>query len=268
MISDLKKNLPNSYARGLKKTFLCLRGIYYAGNSYDCNICNRKFRKMLPGGFNLPIIGEKEIIGAGTRNHICPNCQSTDRDRFVKLFFDSRPDLLDDRIKILHIAPEPGLYRFLSSYENADYIPAAKYHEGIYYPAEMTLVDLTDVHYSDSEFDIIIANHVLEHIPNDKLALSEIHRTLRKGGIAILQIPYSNNTDLTFERADLSTVKEREDNYGQFDHVRLYGKDYPKLLESVGFMVKLIKQEDFDPAKVERLKLFPKETLFTAEKTK
>jgi SAM-dependent methyltransferase len=267
MISNLKKNLPNSYARGLKKIFLYLRAIYYTGNSCECNICNRKFRKMLPGGFNLPIIGEKEIIGAGPRNHICPYCQSTDRDRFVKLFFDNRPELLNDKIKMLHIAPEPGLYRFFSSFEDVDYIPAAKYHEGIYYPSEMTLVDLTDMHYSDSEFDIIIANHVLEHIPKDKLALSEIYRTLRKGGIAILQVPYSNNTDFTYENTNLKTVKQREDNYGQFDHVRLYGKDYPELLESAGFKVKCIKQEDLDSVLVGRLRLFPEEILFTAEKT-
>jgi len=267
MNSFLKNNLSNSNARILKQVFLRLRGLFYYGNKYYCNICNRSFRKFLDGGFDLQVIKDMEIIGAGRRTHICPNCQSTDRDRLIKTFFDSNVNLSNSKIKMLHIAPEPSLNNYLKKLPNIDYITAAKYHEGIYYPEDMVLVDLTDMHFSDSEFDFIICNHVLEHIDNDKLALSEIYRVLRKGGTAILQVPFSNKLSETYENPDIKTVKEREEHFGQFDHVRLYGKDYPNILSKAGFILNIYEAENIiDKTEIERLSIFKNEPLFVVTK--
>jgi SAM-dependent methyltransferase len=266
-VSQFKDKLPNSSARSLKQMFLFVRGIFYYGRKYHCNICNRNFRKMLKGGFNLKVISEKQIIGAGIRNHICPFCQSTDRDRLVQLYLDTTKILNSNSHKLLHIAPEPSLYSQLIKRKNINYIPAVKYHEGIYYPKNITLVDITDMCFNNEEFDMIICNHVLEHIDNDIVALSEIHRVLRKGGIAILQVPYSNLLNKTYENVEMTTVAQREEHFGQFDHVRLYGTDYQSKLESAGFMV-----QQFDPksviknVEIEKLALFANENLFVAFK--
>jgi len=267
MISRIKHILPKSSARLSKQLYLWARGIFYAGEKFDCNVCNRSFRKMLQGGFNLPVISKMEIVGAGVRNHICPYCQSTDRDRLVQLFLDKSYKIANKKIKILHIAPEPALYKRLSKLKNIDYVPATKYHEGIYYADDITIVDITDMHFNDGEFDMIICNHVLEHIDNDQLAFTEIFRVLRNGGTAILQVPYSNLLDKTYEDPSMNTVKLREEHFGQFDHVRLYGTDYPQKLEDIGFNLNLFDPVDvLEKKEINKLSFFEGEKLFVATK--
>jgi len=267
MASDLKTLLPNSVSRSLKQTYLWLRGLFYTGSNYHCNICNRSFRKMLPGGFDLDVINEKQIVGAGLRSHICPYCQSTDRDRLVKLYLDKSFDLKNDKFSILHIAPEPALFQKLSKYKNLVYHPAVKYHEGIYYPTDIDLVDITDLYFEDSKFDIIICNHVLEHIENDELALKELFRVLRPNGTAILQVPYSKILSETYENKDMTTSKQREEHFGQFDHVRLYGTNYSSHLEQAGFKLRLFNpEESYEKQEIIKLALFKGEKLFVVEK--
>lgn len=263
MFRPVSNMIPNT-ARGIKKIYLMLRGLYYSGSTYKCNLCGNTFRSMLKGGFDLDVIKEKQIVGAGLRNHICPFCQSTDRDRLVKLFLDTKKDITSNTLKVLHIAPEPSLYNYFSTLENLSYIPAAKYHEGIYYPKNMSLVDLTDMDFPDNEFDIIICNHVLEHIKDDNLAMHEIYRTLRKGGFAILQVPYSLVLNETYENDKIILSAEREKYFGQFDHVRLYGLDYSNKLKNSGFIV----EEFISPNKIDNqtLKLFDGEKLFVVNK--
>lgn len=269
MNSRIKNILPNSLARSLKQMYLCLRGLLYQGTKYKCNLCNKEFRKMIIGGFDLPVITEKQIVGAGIRQHICPYCQSTDRDRLVALYLNHFFDFENTKMSILHIAPEPALFKQLSKCKNINYIPAVKYHEGFYYPEDITLVDITDMHFGNGEFDIVICNHVLEHIENDKLAISEIFRVLRKGGTAILQVPYSTLLNKTYENPLMTTVAQREEHFGQFDHLRIYGADYPNRLDDGGFKVDLfspdsvLKQDD-----INKLSLFENEKLFVATKPK
>lgn len=265
--SQIKNRLPNSSARSLKHMFLWVRGIIFYGSKYKCNICNKGYSKMLKGGFDLPIIKEKQIIGAGLRNHICPYCLSTDRDRLVQLYLDNSKIIEKDIHKLLHIAPEPSLYNKLIKLKNIDYVPAVKYHEGIYYPKNITLVDITNMQFNNTEFDMVICNHVLEHIDDDTVALSEILRVLRKGGKAILQVPYSKINNKTYENARITSTNQREKHFGQFDHVRLYGTNYQQKLKDVGFDVEL-----FDPAlilsqiEINKLALFKDEKLFVATK--
>lgn len=267
LVSQIKNKIPNSSARSLKQMFLWARGIIFYGSKYKCNICNKGFSKMLKGGFDLPVIEEKQIVGAGLRNHICPYCLSTDRDRLVQLYLNNSRIFENNNHKLLHIAPEPSLYHKLIKFENINYIPAVKYHEGIYYPKNITLVDITDIQFNNAEFDMVICNHVLEHIDDDTLAISEILRVLRKGGKAILQVPYSKILSKTYENARITSTGQREKHFGQFDHVRLYGTDYQQKLEDVGFNVEL-----FDPAsilsqiEINKLALFKDEKLFVATK--
>lgn len=200
---------------------------------------------MLPGGFNLQVIKEKEIIGGGYRtNNICPRCQSTDRDRLVFLYLKDKTDFFIQNQKVLHVAPEPSLFKVFKKLPNLDYLAGTKYQEGFYYSDELPVIDLRALSSDDDEFDFVIANHVLEHIKEDKQVLAEILRVLKPGGVAILQVPIANKLEKTFEDDTIKTKSDREKYFGQFDHVRLYGKDYPNRLSAAGFEVTKTKPGD------------------------
>ncbi|MBC8319529.1 MAG: methyltransferase domain-containing protein [Bacteroidetes bacterium] len=238
-MKDLILNLlPDQFLRSIKKIYLKMRGYYYIGNKYNCPICEYNFRKMLPGGFDLDVIKEKNIIGGGRRNNnICPNCQSTDRDRLVFMYLKHETEIFKNKVKILHIGPEPSLYNRLKKHSNIFYVTGVKYTEGIYYHKDIDTMDLLELPSHDGEYDMVICNHILEHIINDTKAMSEIYRVLSHNGIAILQVPLSNLLETSYEDYSITCPKLREKHFGQFDHVRIYGKDYVKRLENAGFKV-------------------------------
>ena len=95
------------------------------------------------------------------------------------------------------------------------------------------------MNFEDNFFDVVICSHVLEHIVYDRKAMSELFRVLKSGGEAILQVPISKYNKETFEIFSITFPREREKYFGQRDHVRIYGKDYKKRLESVGFKVEI-----------------------------
>jgi SAM-dependent methyltransferase len=249
MKNVIKNILPGKLLRIIKGNYLTIRGLYYYGHKFKCPVCNHSFRKMLPGGFDLKVIQEKEIIGAGLRdNNICPYCLSTDRDRLVFEYLKYQTEIYSQKLKILHVSPEPSLYNRIKKLKNIIYITGTKYSEGIYYHKNIESIDLTQLQYGDEEFDMIICNHVLEHIIDDTKAISEIFRVIVPGGVAILQVPISLKLDKTYENALITSRKEREIHFGQFDHVRIYGKDYKNKLENAGFEVQI-----YDPFKEENL---------------
>lgn len=269
----MKKTLVNLFPtyilRFFKQIYLSVRGYYFKGNTYKCPVCNKEFRKMLPGGFDLEVIKQKEIIGSGLRNNnICPYCQSTDRDRLVFLYLSQKTQIFNQAVKILHISPEPALYNAIKKHDNILYVTGTKYAEGIYYHKEIDLVDLLDLPYYDGEFDMVICNHVLEHIIDDTKAISEIYRVTTYGGLAILQVPVSEQLEVTYEDESIIDEKSREKHFGQFDHVRIYGKDYRSRLENSGFKVEMyhpsVKPER--DSELNRFALNKDEKLFVAHK--
>jgi len=266
---SVKKYIPPFTGRWLKSFYLILRGFYYTGNRYTCPVCGHSFRKMLPGGFDLPVIKEKHIVGAGRRpNDICPRCQSTDRDRLIYTFLKLKTDFFRQPHTVLHVAPEPSLYAVFRKAKNLYYHPATKYAEGLYYSTKVETADLLDLHFEEDTFDWVICNHVLEHIPNDHKAMEEILRVLKPGGKAILQVPYSPLLGKTFEDTSITSEAGREKYFGQFDHVRIYGRDYPDRLAKAGFQVHPIKQdEDFaSPGLLKKYAVNPEEIIFLCEK--
>jgi predicted SAM-dependent methyltransferase len=119
-----------------------------------------------------------------------------------------------------------------SQQNNLDYVTA-----DLLAPDVMVKMDLTDIPFPDGAFDAIICNHVLEHIIDDRKAMSELYRVLKPSGWAILQVPISLTLESTYEDFSITTEKGREDAFGQGDHVRIYGKDYKTRLQQTGFKV-------------------------------
>jgi SAM-dependent methyltransferase len=232
-MSILKCILPDR----LKKNIL---RIYYLGTKYYCNCCQSSLRILKSGGSQEPVIKKFKITGAGYReSDYCPVCKSTLRDRLVWLYLENT---LKDRTfgRILHIAPEKQLSVLLREIKNVEYkcgdINPVRYQN--YAPAEY--INLESIKYEDDFFDLVICNHVLEHIIDDQHAMREIYRVLKPGGVSILQVPLSNLLEETYEDFEITSEDERAKTFGQKDHVRIYGKDYINRLINAGFKVNVI----------------------------
>jgi len=123
----------------------------------------------------------------------------------VYLNLKNKTNIFHEKVKILHVAPEPELKKKFLSNPKINYVSV-----DIEPNLAMIQMDITNIQFEDNEFDVIICNHVLEHIPNDRKAISELFRVLKKGGFAILQVPISFSTEKTIEDPTVSTPELRE----------------------------------------------------------
>jgi SAM-dependent methyltransferase len=192
-------------------------------------------------GYRHDVLRDKKIIGGGYRERaICPYCRSIDRERLVYFFLNSRK-LLHPGIRVLHIAPERNIQRLIKRM-GTEYISA-----DLNSPLADLKMDIQDIPFPDAHFDAIICNHVLEHVTDDLQAMKEFHRVLKPGGWAILQVPFSSVMEKTLEDPTITDPKQRELVFGQANHARMYGLDYPDRLHSTGFTVQA-EQADMDSA--------------------
>lgn len=213
-----------------RKIKTALRNLILKGNNVECPICEKTFIKFLP--FGVPPAKPR-------MNAMCPNCLSLERTRIYWKYLSEKSNLFNSKKSILHIAPEFKLFEKFSSYPKIKYFPIDKFTKGYSYPKGTINMDLTNLEYPDNAFDFILCSHVLEHIPNDILAMQELYRVLKPSGFGILQVPIEMDRKTTYEDHSITSPKEREKAFGQFDHVRIYGKDYINRLNSVGFEVEL-----------------------------
>jgi SAM-dependent methyltransferase len=234
------------------------------GFSYQCPFCNGYFDAPTMIGLDFPVLRERQVVGAGKRLGGCPHCGSYDRERLVYTYLDKYTSIFKDSksLRLLHVAPEANLSKVLNQISSLEYTCIDKFTEGYRYPDFVKDADITCLPFEDNTFDIIICNHVLEHIIEEGKAISELYRVLKAGGEAILQVPISKNSESTFEDSTVTDPKEREKLFGQFDHVRLYGQDYPQRLAKYGFHVR---QENLNN-KYPQYALNPDENIFIGTK--
>ena len=210
-----------------------IKALYYGGDRYVCPLCGARLRKFLPGGLKLPVLKDKEVVGGGYHpNILCPFCRSLDRTRLLYLYLLHKTNLFQKPRKILHFAPEKWIEDRVLQLPGADYLSADLHADNA-----MIKMDITDIRFPDNSFDVIICNHVLEHVVDDGKAMRELHRTLKPGGWAILQVPISLVLEKTYEDFSITTAAGREQAFGQWDHVRIYARDYKDRLEKAGFKV-------------------------------
>jgi SAM-dependent methyltransferase len=202
-----------------------------------CCICKQRVLRFVPyrGGslFLPPLTRALGVIGSDVDHFECPHCGSSDRDRHLVLYFDATG--LAERIcgaRILHFAPEKHVVALIAARQPFRYVLADRYpaHAGI------AQLDLTQIAAADQSFDLVIANHVLEHVSDARKALREIHRVLANGGFAILQTPFASSLTRTFEDLGIQSKVARRHAYGQDDHVRMFGRDIEAVFASEGLV--------------------------------
>ena len=173
------------------------------------------------------------------KNALCPGTLSLERHRLLWLYLDNETNILKSNLKVLHVAPEQIFFKKFKKFNHWNYLTF-----DINSPIADIKGDLKSMKFKDESFDLVICNHVLEHIEDDKMALEEIYRVLNINGIAILQVPINVNREKTFEDSKITSQYDREKYFGQYDHVREYGIDYKERIEQVGFQVEMINYSD------------------------
>jgi SAM-dependent methyltransferase len=216
----------------------------FKGEGFTCNICQQSYSRFVPDKPSLEnndAITRNEMIAGYGDNILCPNCLSTARERLVIARL-SEMHLAGKRI--LHLSPEKNVYGYIKDHAavtTADLLPG-------FYKTVDGLVrkeDATNFSFETGVFGIVIANHILEHIPADVKAMKEIYRVLKPGGKAILQVPYSEKLTSTQEMPDINDPVLQSKLFGQKDHVRNYAlNDYVTRLRNAGFDVSVIPYSD------------------------
>jgi len=217
------------------------------GNRYTDPIDGKRYRRFLPYGY------EKQ-----RPNVLSPSTLSLERHRLLWLYLKHETDFFTAPHKILHFAPEQAFYKRLRKMSNLDYTTT-----DLNSPLADIKADICDLPFDDNAFDIILCNHVLEHIPDDTKAMQELYRILKPGGFGVFQIPQDLSREITFEDNTITNRKERAKIFGQYDHVRIYGRDYFNKLRSVGFQVEEINytatlsEEDIDRYRLAKGEIIP-----------
>ena len=231
------------------------RALNGLGHSHACCVCGKTFFRFSKyrGGWKAfsVYLHNVQWTGSDFDHFWCPYCRCHDRERHLILFFEKLG--FWDRLagaSVLHLAPEKRLAVRIEAcrpahYVKGDLVPA---REGI------EKIDVTRIPYPDDSFDWVFCNHVLEHVPDDAKARSELFRVLKPGGIAVLQTPFAAGLEKSLEDpAEINTDEKRIEFYGQEDHVRLYGKDLFERIKAAGFQLELKTHEaclpDIDAAR-------------------
>jgi len=255
IFKHILNNIPRPWL--IKASYLVkpIIAFYLKGDTYTDPIDGNSFRKFLPYGYSKQ-----------RKNALSPSTLSLERHRLMWLFLKNETSFFTSskKIKTLHIAPEQCFLKIFKKQKNLDYVTS-----DLESPIADVKADICNLPFKDDSFDVVFCNHVLEHIPDDKKAMQELFRVLKKGGFGVFQIPQDMSRENTFEDASITDKEERTKIFGQYDHVRVYGRDYFNKLRSVGFKVDEVDYtQRITPEELERFCLMKNEILPVCYKEK
>lgn len=225
-------HLPRTFLQRMADFSVPMFGLFYLGRGRECPICGVRRRKFLPYGYVV-----------SRDNALCPRCLSLERHRLLWLYLQRETPLFDEFSypTILHVAPEVCLKRqFEERYAEASH-PERYITADLESPLAKMHFDVQAIPLADESIDVVICNHLLEHVEDDRKALAELYRVMKSGGWGVLLSPVDLSLAATIDDDGTSTPEERTRRFGQYDHRRAYGRDYPDRLREAGFRV-----EDID----------------------
>ena len=224
LIKYILNHIPRPLLQRVAEWSVPVLGLIYVGRGKECPMCGCKRRKFLPYGY----VVQRD-------NALCPNCLSLERHRLLWLYLQRETDLLTARPRLLHAAPEVALMRKLKQlYKDC---PKRYVTADLESPLADMHFDIQQIPIADGEFDAVICNHIMEHVEDDRKAMRELYRILRPGGWGIILSPEDLDREVTFEDDTITDREERTRIFGQYDHRRIYGRDYAQRLASTGFEV-------------------------------
>jgi hypothetical protein len=290
VIKFILNHIPRPLLQKMAGLAMPLAGLFYAigrgrqggDKGVECPLCGARYRRFMPYGYV-----------SVRRNALCPRCLALERHRLLWLWIERETDLLSGKRKaesgksadaesisrnplsrnqlstfhfqlptFLHIAPEVCLSRrFEKIFPPDNYITA-----DLESPLAKVHLDVQNIPFPDESFDIVFCNHVLEHVADDRLAMRELHRVMKPGGWGVMLSPVDETRAETFEDDTITDPAERTRIFGQYDHRRIYGRDYADRLRETGWKVEEIDYlATLTPAEREKYALRP-ETLYIVQK--
>lgn len=219
-------HIPRRFLQRMAGWAVPIMGLAYRGRGRECPICGSRYRRFMPYGY----VTSRE-------DALCPHCLALERHRMIWLWLKESSDLFEGYPRLLHIAPEVSLMRHFKRHyrDNRNYITA-----DLESPLADLHFDVQNIPLEDESVDVIICNHLLEHVEDDRRAMAELYRILKHGGWGIMLVPEQRDRATTFEDDTITDPEERTRLFGQYDHRRIYGRDYDERLRAAGFRVERI----------------------------
>jgi len=243
----------------------------YLGNEYQCPVCGvhlRAFRPMWKSYWRDaakfgPIHPASKMETLNLESFTCPRCDALDRDRLTAIYLEQVFATFDfsRAYRLIEFAPGDALYKKIKRYPFVIYRSADLSRKTVDENVDLTKM----VRYGDASIDIILCSHVLEHIPEDRKAMSEIRRVLRPDGFAVILVPIVVGVDETHEDPSIEGEALRWKYFGMGDHVRQYGKrDFIERLEAAGLKVEQFGVEHFGAETFRRAGIADNSVLYVA----
>lgn len=249
----LLNRLPRPLLIRLSYVFRIFAPLLYRGNKVHCPVCERSFSKFLSYGSDV----------AHRENVLCPYDLTLERHRLLWLYLKNHSHFFStDSLSVLHIAPEQCFIDRFKKQKNLSYLTA-----DLVSPIADMHFDLHNIPLESERFNVVFCNHVMEHVENPIQCMKELHRVMKIGAWAIMQVPQDLTRETTLEDPTINTPALRELHYWQKDHVRLFGKDYPDYLRKAGFEVEEFWLKDYIPeALFNSYRISADEVLYIAKK--
>jgi SAM-dependent methyltransferase len=249
-IQIITRFVPRETMQRMAHLYLRSISIFYRGNNFEDPINGIKYRKLLPYG----------RINA-RKNALAPDSMSLERHRVIWLFL-KKTNFFTENIHFLHVAPEYAFLRLFKKQKNLKYVTA-----DLSSPWAEVKMDIREMPFKNNTFDAAMCNHVFEHVWEDIKSMKEFYRVLKPGGWAIFQVPIKWHESKTYEDQSITDPAEREKHFGQRDHVRYYGADYPDRLREAGFEVEIVDfNKELSPEEMKRYALLPNEKIVFCKK--
>jgi predicted SAM-dependent methyltransferase len=246
--------------------------VLYRGSAYQCPLCLSSLRSFLPlpreFRMTLEISGHRFTAShfetLNVDNYLCPVCRCADRDRLSALFLKKIPLERQANKTLLHFAPERALSSFIRRNFQYSYRTADLYRKDVSDRVDIARMD----NYATASIDCFICSHVLEHVPDDTMAIQELYRVSKSTGWGIILAPIIPELARTYEDPSKTTESDRLQHFGQKDHLRVYGKsDFIDLLKRTGFTVSQLGAEFFGVDLLERHGIAKGSCLYVVHKT-